>query len=439
MAKGTLVIVGAAALAASLYSWFSGGIKAGSVATGAGSSANSDQGFDFKFSPNKSFCSVRDFVIQAEVSQAQEKAFEITAPIVRNLNRFEAVRRSSSYRYREPEPKPTIVERILDQGVREGDLPVPDFTIKDVRMAKNNTDPQCNAKDAEFVYYRWNDGSKPKGMRGLDVSFLYDQPEAEDGCFVNLASQFNALESMTSDKSAVVLWLGDYTQGPQCALQSIAGSKHRESADKQGKLPDAIKDILDACLIGGKPITEKYKDLYHNGYLQLLEITDKKDMREFLSFLDHRIDDMKVLMQWVRCEGSGKTQLQFFTAAPAFVSGYYDGMWDKTDEMTELRKRACVKLVEAQYRAMAQMACIRADETGKNVKMHVSMVGCGAFNNPRETIVPALKAMRDELRGHDVTVFLHSFGRDVDIWDSAVNELGIKAVPLERWRESHNS
>lgn len=448
LAIGALGVVGAVALITSLCLHFSGGTKADSGAAGTkgsstkGNSKDSEQELDFRFHPSESFSSIKDFVVQAEVSPTQEKAFKETASTLERVrNRSEAVRLLSSDRYAVQEPEPTKVERDLDQGVREGDLPVPDFTIKDVQAAKNSAESKCigKDKDVEFVYYRWVDVNETKGMRGQPAQLLYEQPEAEDGCFVNLASQFNALESVSTDPSAVLLWIQDHTQGPQSALQSIAGSKHREAAAIQGKLPDAIKSLLEKCLVDGKPITEKYKHLYSNGYLQLLQIKNKNDMEALLSFLDNNIGDMKVLMQWVRCEGSGKRQLQFFTAAPAFVAGYRYGMWNKNDEMTKLRKQICVKLIEAQYRAMAQVACIRADETGKNVKMHISMVGCGSFHNPRETIEPALKALRDELRGHDVTVFLHSFGDDVDIWDNAVDELGIDAVSLESWRESHNN
>lgn len=92
----------------------------------------------------------------------------------------------------------------------------------------------------------------------------------------------------------------------------------------------------------------------------MMEITDVEDMREFLAFLENDenlLKNMKVLMQWVKCEGTGKKQLQFFTAAPSFQ---YESknIWHESSEIMNLRRKACIKLVEIQYKAMAQAAAI---------------------------------------------------------------------------------
>lgn len=106
----------------------------------------------------------------------------------------------------------------------------------------------------------------------------------------------------------------------------------------------------------------------------------------------------------------------------------------------DLRRKACIKLVELQYRAMAQAAAIiSAQNGGKNVRLHVTMVGHGVFNNPDETIHAALKTLNDELQGVDATVFLHNKSFNTNIWKKVNTEdLGITLESLTTWRKNHS-
>ena len=98
--------------------------------------------------------------------------------------------------------------------------------------------------------------------------------------------------------------------------------------------------------------------------------------------------------------------------------------------MTELRRECCVILIEAQYKALAQAAAIRSVQTGKNVKLHVSMVGHGVFNNPDETVDAALKVLKEELEGYDVTVFLHVRLGKPNVWLKGAEKSGVKWTAL---------
>lgn len=305
----------------------------------------------------------------------------------------------------------TNLEVQLDDDVKNGDLPLPNFSIEDMQNAKNNIVSKGKNK-VQFVL-----------CPNLDAMKLHETEECRDGDIVNLASQFNALESVSNEPTAVKYWYLDETQGPYCALQSIAATKHREAAHLQNKLVDGLKEALDHCKIDGKPITEKYPYLYKGGYLEMMEITDENDMKQFLDFLENKENlakYMKVLMQWVQCEGTGKKQLQFFTAAPSF-QGYSRTIWDSKSNIMNLRRQACVKLVEIQYRAMAQAAAIISAESGKNVRLHVTMIGHGVFNNPPETVSAAIKALNEELQGVNATVFLHNRPNKPNIWKQKGN------------------
>ncbi|MBR2735336.1 MAG: hypothetical protein IKE05_04000 [Clostridia bacterium] len=361
------------------------------------------------------------------ISEAQEKAFSITDNLEKQYHDHLKVSQIvSSSRYYSDINK-TPLEGGLDEDVQNGDLPLPDFTIEDMKNAKNSTVAK-GEKNVRFVLYPI-----------LDALKLHQAPECQDGDIVNLASQFNALESVSNTPTAVKYWYLDKTQGPYCALQSVAATKHREAAHLQGKLTDALEEALQYCKVDGQPITEKYPNLYQGGYLEMMEITDGKDMATFLAFLENENNlskHMKVLMQWVKCEGTDKKQLQFFTAAPSFQS-YNKNIWASNSKLMDMRRKACVKLVELQYRAMAQAAAIMASETGKNVRLHVTMVGHGVFNNPEETIQVALKALNEELQGVDATVFLHSRPFQPNIWKTVnTNHLGIKLETMEDWKNS---
>ncbi len=373
--------------------------------------------------------SVIKYLTDAHISDAQEKAFLTTSELAKKTPDHRVLSRDvSSDRY-DPHEEKTSLESDLDEDVKNGDLPIPDFTYADMKKAKDSV-VSDGKRDVKFVLYP-----------SLDAIKLHEADECRDGDIVNLASQFNALESVSNEPTAVKWWHLDKTQGPYCALQSVAATKHREAAHLQDKLTDGLKEALQECKIDGKPITEKYPDFYKGGYLEMMQITDEKDMETFLAFLEDEKNlakHMKVLMQWVKCEGTDKKQLQFFTAAPSF-QGYSKKIWTYKSRIMELRKKASVKLVELQYRAMAQAAAIMATESGKNIRLHVTMVGHGVFNNPDETVQAALNALNEELKGVDATVFLHNRPDKPNVWETKGNlkKLGIDLTYFDDWKDKN--
>lgn len=366
------------------------------------------------------------YLTNPKISEAQKKAYEISNSEVEKNggDHAKASISISSNRYSILSVR-TDIEKLLDNYVYSGDKPLPDFTYEQLQNAAVKVVP----KEGNINFVLCKDS---------DAIHLHDQDWCQDGDIVSLASQFNALESMDNKPSPVKEWCGDHTQGPQCALQSIAACKHREAAHLEGKLPDALEGVLEKCIVGGKPITSKYPHLYQNGYLEMMEITEEEDMKVFLDFLNSDIleKNMKVLMQWVKCEGTGKTQLQFFTAAPSFQN-ICGPLWEpdkwgkgvrersflfvntcqginKSIEFVKMVSEACVRLVKIQYKAMGQAARIISNHSGEKVRLHVSMIGAGAFNNPVKMTVPAaIEALREGLGGTDATVILHSKGKNI--------------------------
>ena len=359
-----------------------------------------------------------EFIKNPKISEAAEKAFNISNEAVnkdKNNDHMRAVDKlSSSNKWSKTE-----IEKIFDDACSKGDLPIGDYELKDLDNVYKSFSKEANGEE-KFYFYK-----------GLDALEIHNEKNIfSDGDVVNLASQFNAMESPFSSYVAPVKqWPYDRTQGPRCALQSIEACKHREAAHLQGKLTDAIKDVLDKCTAStGEKITDKYPSLYKNGYLEPDNIEDEKDLKKFRDFIcdEKNIEKMKFLSQWVKCEGSGKMQLQVFSAAPNF--GYFKNWVGKLSDRDKLLKECSSKLIEVQYKALAQVAAMRADVSGKRVGLHVTMIGNGVFSNPEDTIRVALKALEENLAGHNVDVYLHCY-KD-NIWKNYANELGINCEYL---------
>lgn len=379
------------------------------------------------------------FLSNVNIPYAQELACNKIEEISRkNVKRFKGnhltlagAKEISSCRLECPDfSRTTEVESILDEGIADldGDTvdldddtvekklpPILEFKLSDLKSAKNSIKTDRNG-ESKFFY-----------LQGINALDLYKSKYYTKGSVVNLASQFNALESTSDELSSVINWVRDtHTQGPMGALQAIAAAKYRESAKCMDCLLDAIEDLLQKCKVSNEQIiTDKYQNLYKNGYLKLSEIKDINDLRTFNSFLKDHVNEMNFLSQWARCEGSEMTQLQVFTAAPSFQGEEIN--WESNDERTKLLKECCITLVGAQYRALAQSAAIRSAETGENVGLHVNMVGRGAFKNPVDTIPEALKALSDELKDQNVTVYLHYYQKE-NFWEKYTKQAGISDV-----------
>ena len=295
----------------------------------------------------------------------------------------------------------------MDLAVKNGDLPIKEFTLNQINSESALKKSEKSDLKPEF-----------KIIKGVDALKLSES--AEDCSIVQVASQFNALESVSSKPTEVKSWIYDNTQGPRASLQAVAAAKHRESAHLQNKLPDAIQGILEKSkLKDGTQILKKYPNLYKNGYLKLLEIKSVEDLKTFKDFLDLNIGEFKFLSQWVKCEGTGKKQLQVFSAAPSFQGAYID--WSKTDARTNLLKEICKVIVINEYKSIAQIASLRSKQVDEPVSLHLTLVGQGVFNNPPEMIQELVETIKKELENTNVKVYLHGWSKeDCKKWEKVI-------------------
>jgi hypothetical protein len=229
-------------------------------------------------------------------------------------------------------------------------------------------------------------------VKGMGINYLHDVSLGKNA-IVQLASQFNYLESASTNKVPVSAYLGDHTQGPQGSIEALAASLHRYASEDAGKLTNALVNILP----------ENHSSYYKNGYLEVFNNTDQKALFEHFQT---NIDKLKILPQWAICEASGAIQLQVFSAAPSYqahsapTSGSYG-------------EKICDLLVSSQYEAIAKLAVIKRVETNELVNVHLTLVGQGAFNNPASVMKTSLQKVADVVHGHDkVRIYIHAFDKN---------------------------
>ena len=260
----------------------------------------------------------------------------------------------------------------------------PTFSIKEINKLYNELVAQIprgeNLKKAKFIF-----------VTGVGINYLHEAALAKEA-FVQLASQFNYLESPGTEKTTVQSYLGDKTQGPMGSIEAAAAALHRTAAEDAGKLKNALINVLPA----------NNNNYYANGYLELFKLSENQKA-SLLNHVKSHIEELAILPHWVKNEASGVKQFQVFSAAPSYQGHGAPAALSAEGELTSL-------LVAAQFEALAKLAVIRNLLTNKPVTLHLARVGQGAFNNPPEAINDALKRVAEAVKGYpDVHVFVHGY------------------------------
>lgn len=231
-------------------------------------------------------------------------------------------------------------------------------------------------------------------VKGISVSYLHEYPLGRDSV-VQLASQFNFLESPSTHRVPVSDYLSDPTQGPRGSMEAAAAALHRTAAELRGRLPNALFDVLEGDV----------SLFYRNGYLEPRKLAPE-GLKTVNALVKKNLQRMTILPQWVRCEATGAVQLQVFAAAPSFQGQPQPGIGS-------LEAQLCDTLVTAQYRAIAQLAVIRSIKSGATVPLHLTLVGQGVFNNPPSVLKNAFVEVAKVVKSFpNVKVFIHAYNDD---------------------------
>jgi hypothetical protein len=239
------------------------------------------------------------------------------------------------------------------------------------------------------------DASPPvlTSVKGMGVNYLYDNPALVEGGFAQLASQYNYLESVGPFKMPVSRYLGDRTQGPQGCLEAAAASLHRAAAELAGLLPHALVDV----------VPKDHENYLNHGYLELAQLDNSVRKQALYEHIKKHISKLRVLAQPVVTEASDTRFYHVLAAAPS-----WQGYGRPADSSVDAR--IAELLVVSQYRAIAQLAVIRAATTGERVPVHLTLVGQGAYNNPRSVMNTAIREVARVVHGYPgVVVFIQSY------------------------------
>jgi hypothetical protein len=263
------------------------------------------------------------------------------------------------------------------------------FTLKEIRELYNNItnkNPRNNKAKAKFIL-----------TTDVNINYLHESPRAHHA-FVQLASQFNYLEAAGPHIATVTSYVSDKTQGPMGSIEAAAAALHRRATIENGTLKHALIDVLP----------EGHENYYKDGYLELYKIPTDDEKKALHEHIKNTIENMAILPQWVINEAGGIKNIQVFAAAPSYQGHKNVAPLASSEEGHLVRL-----LVKVQYEAIAKMAVIRSILTNKEVNVHLTRVGQGAFENPPETMGDAFSEVAQAVRGYDrVFVYIHGFDQD---------------------------
>ena len=208
---------------------------------------------------------------------------------------------------------------------------------------------------------------------------------------VQAASQFNNLESVSSNLNSVIKWAGDTSQGPGVCSGSYVATKFREMA----KFRDLLHDDFAYLNID--------KKFYKNGYLELFNMSEEDKKGLFEKLCDTAKDKFKVLIQYCNFEKGDTNGYVVFNAAPSYQGKLSKSNKEGIDEYFNKNKydnEICDLLVSIQYKILALFVReLVIKNPGKIIDVYLTEVGQGYFANPRSSYEKGIEEMKKVLNG----------------------------------------
>ena len=246
-----------------------------------------------------------------------------------------------------------------------------------------------------------------------DVHGLHADPDAR-GALFQVASQFNLLEMLHYDvtpEDGVSRYASDRTQGPACAIAAGPATLYRnyfapvgnQLGQTRERQLNALADLA-AALPGGDRICMR------NGYA-LVDRDALHTIDAALAAADEvELDQLRSLLRiglhWdvevtAAGPGSGQSVSQAFCSAlPVSYNTHADPReWERFARL----------VLEASYEATLHAAVVNA-RRGAGSRVYLTLLGGGAFGNPRTWILPALRRALEMVSAADLEVILVSHG-----------------------------
>jgi len=271
-----------------------------------------------------------------------------------------------------------------------------DKIVKAAKKLKSTTVHKIDKKYNKLVKISSSSTGNFIIVKGVNVLEIAKSRLAIDS-IMQVASQFNFLESTNTNYMDITNYINDKTQGPLASIASLEALILRDNAVANQKILGQQNGI--------------FKDIpyiYKNGYLMPWKIQDGKEKEKILQHLTKNIGKLEILAQKSKPElGNGISFTQVFSAAPSF-QGYRRPIKNSLDD------NFCMLLVPIQYACIAKLAAIQSIATGKRVNIHLTLIGQGVFKNRLEVINSAMAEIYKYINGFNINVYIHAF-TDFDI------------------------
>lgn len=234
-------------------------------------------------------------------------------------------------------------------------------------------------------------------VQGVDAKYLPLSTIYTKHAIVQVASQFNFLESINSKYMEIIRYVKDRTQGPMASIGSLAALIERDHY---------FKKMTDFEI---QPIFRWSKNVYEGGYFTpdgkpgYTKIS-KEEKQVIYNHISINLPTLNIFAQWGKVYKN--TILQVFTAAPSYQHR------SEKPKIDSLDGKLCEELVTAQYEVIAKIAVMRSMVVNKRVPLHLTLVGQGAFNNPEEVMVKALNKVIEIVRDFNIDVFFHGYSEE---------------------------
>lgn len=226
-----------------------------------------------------------------------------------------------------------------------------------------------------------------------DVQKLHADPD-NAGALFQVASQFNLLEMVSprvTPEQGVGMYGRDFTQGPACAIAAGTAAIYRNYfADVNGQQGQSSSQQLDCIADLGAALGNTNNALWQmqNGYVMASEQGLAQIQRHLSSISHEQREQFKGLLRIgvhtdtdVTLEGCNHQVTQVFCSAlPLAYSMHDDELWAEFAQL----------ILEAAYEATLAVAVQNAQATGNN-RVYLTLLGGGAFGNPDEWIIDAIR------------------------------------------------
>lgn len=244
-----------------------------------------------------------------------------------------------------------------------------------------------------------------------DVQHLHTQAENADALF-QVASQFNVLEMVSPNvapEEGVGIYQQDRTQGPACAIAAGAATIYRNYfVELDGQLGQSTARQINCIAELGEALGNQNERLWQmkNGYV----IASRQGLTEIAEYLkDASLEEKQQLKGQLRIglhlntevtlkNSQHRVSQALCSALPIAYSQHPSALWADFAKL----------ILEAAYEATLAAAVYNANHYGSN-KVFLTLLGGGAFGNPQEWILSAIRQALLAYKEADLDVVIVSY------------------------------